>query len=80
MWTRFISEDQAEGKVARLYAGLTRSWGGVDGIVKANSLHTGALEALLFFYKRVMHGECDTSLAQREMLAVTVSVLNECEY
>jgi alkylhydroperoxidase family enzyme len=39
-----------------------------------------ALRALMTFYNGLMHGDCDLSLAQREMIAVTVSVLNECEY
>ena len=63
-----------------LYRREKRSWGGVDNIIKSSSLHPGALDALLRFYRRVMHGECETSLAQREMIAVTVSVLNNCHY
>lgn len=80
MWIRHVDEDDAEGEVARLYRREKRSWGGVDNIIKSSSLHPGALDALLRFYRRVMHGECETSLAQREMIAVTVSVLNHCHY
>jgi len=80
MWIKHIREDEATGIVAKIYSGTQRSWGGVDNIIKAHSLNTAALRALMTFYNGLMHGDCDLSLAQREMIAVTVSVLNECEY
>lgn len=80
MWIDHISEDEATGIVAKIYKGTTRSWGGVDNIIKAHSLNTAALRSLMTFYNGLMHGNCDLALAQREMIAVTVSVLNRCEY
>lgn len=80
MWIKHVSEDEATGVVAKIYKGTMRSWGGVDNIIKAHSLNPVALRALMTFYNGLMHGDCDLSLAQREMIAVTVSVLNECEY
>lgn len=79
-WIKTIDEDEATGVVAKYYRSNTRSWGGVDHIIKAHSLNTAALRALMTFYNGLMHGDCDLTLAQREMIAVTVSVLNECEY
>ncbi len=80
MWIKHVKEDEATGIVKKLYNGTQRSWGGVDNIIKVHSLNTSAMRALMTFYNGVMHGDCDLSLAQREMIAVTVSVLNECEY
>ena len=80
MWIKHVSEDEATGIIEKIYKGTTRSWGGVDNIIKAHSLNPAALRALMTFYNGLMHGDCDLSLAQREMIAVTVSVLNECEY
>jgi len=80
MWIKYVSEDEATGLVARIYKGTTRSWGGVDNIIKAHSLNPAALRALMIFYNGLMHGDCDLTLAQREMIAVTVSVLNRCDY
>ena len=80
MWIKHIAEDEATGVVARIYNGTERAWGGVDNIIKAHSLNSAALRALMTFYNGLMHGDCDLSLTQREMIAVTVSVLNECEY
>ena len=80
MWIKHVDEDEAKGIVAKIYKGNRHSWGGVDNIIKAHSLNPAALRALLTFYNGLMHGDCDLSLAQREMIAVTVSVLNRCEY
>lgn len=79
-WIKTVSETEATGVVAKYYQGSMRSWGGVDNIIKAHSLSPNALRALMTFYNGVMHGDCDLTLAQREMIAVTVSVLNRCEY
>jgi alkylhydroperoxidase family enzyme len=79
-WIRTIDEEDATGVLAKTYQGSQRSWGGVDNIIKAHSLNIAALRALMTFYNGLMHGDCDLTLAQREMIAVTVSVLNECEY
>lgn len=80
MWIKTIAEDEATGVVAKIYKETKGSWGGVDHIIKAHSLNTAALRALMTFYKGLMHGDCDLTLAQREMIAVTVSVLNKCHY
>ena len=79
-WIKTVSEEEATGIVAKIYNGTQRSWGGVDNIIKAHSLNVHALRTLMTFYNGVMHGDSDLTLAQREMIAVTVSVLNECEY
>jgi len=80
MWIDYVLEDEATGVVKKYYDGTKRSWGGVDNIIKAHSLNSAALRALMTFYNGLMHGDCDLTLAQREMIAVTVSVLNACEY
>ncbi len=80
MWIDSISEEEATGAIAKIYAGSRRSWGGVDNIIKAHSLNKAALRALMTFYNGLMHGDCDLTLRQREMIAVTVSVLNDCRY
>ncbi|MCB8945780.1 MAG: carboxymuconolactone decarboxylase family protein [Ardenticatenaceae bacterium] len=79
-WINTIAEDEATGIVKKIYKGTMRSWGGVDNIIKAHSLNTAALRALMTFYNGLMHGDCDLTLKQREMIAVTVSVLNHCHY
>ena len=80
MWIDFVSEDRAQGYVARVYRTIRRSWGGVDNVIKAHSLHPEALRALMTFYNGVMHGDGELSLRRREMIAVTVSAINGCHY
>ena len=79
-WIRTIDEDEATGTVAKFYEGSMRSWGGVDNILKSVSLNPSALRALMTFYNGVMHGEGELTLGQKEMIAVTVSAINECHY
>ena len=79
-WIRTVNESEAEGLLRKIYNDSMRSWGGVENIIKAHSLNVSALRAVMTFYKGLMHGDCDITLGQREMIAVTVSVLNECEY
>ena len=79
-WIKTINEEEATGIIAKIYKGTMRSWGGVDNIIKVHSLNVAALRALMVFYNGVMHGDCDLTLAQREMIAVTVSVHNQCHY
>ena len=80
MWIKSVSEDEATGYVARVYRNIRRSWGGVDNVVKAHSPHPEALRAVMTFYNGVMHGEGALSLRRREMIAVTVSSINDCHY
>ena len=77
-WIKTVNEDEATGYVAKAYKATARSWGGVDHIVKSASLSPEGLRSMMTFYRGVMHGDCDITLAQREMIAVSVSVLNEC--
>lgn len=79
-WIRTVNEDDATGIVKKYYDSSKRSWGGVDNIIKAHSLNTSALRSLMTFYNGVMHGDGELSLGQREMIAVTVSQVNECHY
>lgn len=80
MWIKAINEDEATGIVAKIYKETKNSQGVVENIIKAHSLNPAALRALMTFYKGLMHGDCDLTLAQREMIAVTVSALNKCVY
>ncbi len=80
MWIEHVAEDKAEGYVAKVYRSVERRGGEIDGIIRAHTLSPNALRALMTFYNGVMHGDCALSLARREMIAVTVSAINECHY
>ena len=80
MWVPPIPEDEATGEVADAYRGTKRAWGGVDHVVQAHSRHPASMRSLMSFYGGLMHGDCRLEPRQREMIAVTVSSLNECHY
>ncbi|MCB9892569.1 MAG: peroxidase-related enzyme, partial [Planctomycetes bacterium] len=52
----------------------------VDNILKIHSLHPRGLETHLELYKAVMQGTSTLPTVDREMIALTVSVLNRCHY
>ena len=78
-WISTIAPEDAVGAVRALYRRFAGD-GDVDHIVQAHSPVPKALESLLTFYKHVMHGSPDLPLVEREIIAVTVSVLNHCHY
>ncbi len=79
-YIRVITEEEAEGRLKDLYSRLQTPEGTVDNILKIHSLNVPSLEAHLQLYRRAMFGPSGLSRAQREMIAVTVSVLNHCHY
>ena len=78
-WIDHVPPQQAQGSLRQLYDRVTTDTG-VDHIVQIHSLVPAALDSMLLFYKRVMHGQNDLPYVEREVIAVTVSVLNRCHY
>ena len=78
-WIDHVPPQQAQGALRQLYDRVTTDTG-VDHIVQIHSLVPAALDSMLLFYKRVMHGDNDLPYVEREVIAVTVSVLNRCHY
>lgn len=79
-YIRTIDEADADGDLARLYGGLQTKEGRVDNVLKVHSLNVPSLEAHLRLYRTIMFGKSKLSRRQREMIGVTVSVLNRCHY
>ena len=79
-WIKMIDEEEAEGKLARLYRRVREPWGGVDNIFKIHSLNPDSIRGHLELYKTVMRGRSPLSRVQREMIAVVVSSVNRCHY
>ncbi len=78
-WIDHVPPERATGLLNDLYRRSTTE-GKVEHVLQIHSLVPRALESLLVFYKRVMHGENDLPYVEREIIAVTVSVLNRCHY
>ncbi|HEY3246321.1 MAG TPA: hypothetical protein VGM03_23500 [Phycisphaerae bacterium] len=75
-----VGEADAEGLLADIYATARRRAGRVFNILRLQSLSPAALRSSIAFYLDLMHGSSPLSRAQREMIAVVVSRINECHY
>jgi uncharacterized peroxidase-related enzyme len=72
--------EEAEGALQREYEAAIRRAGKVFNIVGALSLRPAALQRTIALYQTIMFGPSGLSRAQREMLAVVTSQVNECHY
>ncbi len=81
-WIEVIEPKDAKGELKKLYDHVTEGDDSVlvDNILTIHSLHPKTLEAHLMIYEEMMHGENNLTKAQREMIGVLVSTLNQCEY
>ena len=77
---RIISETEADGEPAKLYAEARSRAGKVFNIVKVMSLAPRQLRVSMAIYREVMFGESPLTRPQREMIAVVVSRANDCHY
>lgn len=79
-WIPMIPEQEAQGRLAKLYEKLVEPWGGVDHILKIHSLNPPSLAAHFELYRTLMRGRSNLSRIEREMIAVVVSAVNRCHY
>lgn len=80
-WIRIVDEPEATGELRELYSGMTDpEYGRVDTILRIHSLHPGGLRTHHDLYREVMKGTTTLRKAEREMIALVVSTINECHY
>ncbi len=79
-WIRTVSDEEATGRLAAMFDAARRRAGRVFNIVRSMSLNPPVLEASMQFYRAAMFGKSPLSRARREMLAVVVSLRNQCLY
>lgn len=80
-WIEIIPEDEADGLLRELYdQEMDKRHNVVDNILKVHSLNPKALRAHANLYHTIMHGRSGVRRADREMIAVVVSALNQCHY
>jgi uncharacterized peroxidase-related enzyme len=79
-WIRVVPEREAEGALAEVYERIGTQRGKVSNIMRVQSLAPGAMEAHMDLYMEVMFRKGGLSRAERELIAVVVSVHNGCEY
>jgi len=80
-WIETIPENEAVGLLRELYE---KEWdkqhNRVDNILKVHSLHPETLHAHATLYRTVMYGRSAITRAEREMIGVVVSAINDCHY
>ena len=81
-WIQLIEPDEAVGKVKELYDRAAKAGGGrVGPMVRAGSLNPSALEGRMQLHRALMYGRTSSlSRAEREMIAVVTSVVNQCHF
>jgi len=80
-WIRMIDEDDADERLAALYAAAADPESGrVDHVLKVHSLHPDGLAAHLALYRASMKSTPGLRKVDREMVAVVVSRTNGCHY
>ena len=80
-YIRQVSDAEAQGAAKReLDAARKRASGRVWNIVRIMTPNPAALRASMSLYSALMFGESPLTRAQREMLAVVVSRVNDCHY
>lgn len=79
-WIKTFEEDEARGLLAWLYRFMRWSRGRVPNIVKVSSLHPGLLVVLGPLFRTIMEGPSPLTKAQRKMVAIVASKVNNCFY
>ena len=79
-WIKTIEREDASAELAQAYQRVAGSRGQVANILKVHGFSPRTMLAHLALYTEVMFGPSPLSRAEREMIAVAVSVTNHCHY
>jgi len=76
----YVPASEASGLLAELYGRYAEPGGDIDNILRIHSLNPRSLRDHVELYAHLMRGPSPLTRIQREMLAVTVSAVNDCFY
>lgn len=79
-WIETIDYDSASGSLLSQYDAALKREGKIYNIVKISSLTPHLLANSMSFYCALMRSKGELTRAQREMIAVVVSRINDCCY
>ncbi len=79
-WLRVPAEEELPAEVVALQEPSLEKLGFVPNVLRVYALRPGHLLAWTAHYDELMKGESGLSKAEREMIAVVVSMTNECRY
>jgi len=75
-----IDEQDADDELKTIYQVLMKERGNISNILKVHSLHPKAMKNHLDLYLSLMFNRSDLKREDKELIAVIVSSINECEY
>ena len=76
----YIPEDKAAPELKELYDEYRNAAGFVDNILRIHGHNPASMEGHFDLYRTLMRGSSPLTRTQREMIAVTVSGINDCFY
>ena len=76
----YISDEDASPELRVLYDRYRDPSGQVDNVLRIHGPNPASLEGHYRLYSTLVRGRSDLSRAQREMIAIVVSSINECHY
>ncbi len=80
-WIETVPPELASGRLRRIYDAALARAGKIFNVVAVQSQQPRVLDASMGLYLRIMKADDEPlTRAQREMLAVTVSRINACDY
>lgn len=77
---RYTNPDEAGPRLAALHERYSDPRGNLDNILRVHSLNPPSMEHHYDLYRHLMTGPSPLSRLEREMIAVAVSVVNDCFY
>jgi len=79
-WIETIDVEHATGTLREVYKDVIRKRGKLSNIMRVHSLHPDAMQKHTGLYYSILFDQSSLSREEREILAVTVSVMNQCPY
>ena len=79
-WIQILGAGEETPELLEVYEEFGIQKDKVDGILSIHSLSAASLRGHMSLYRALMFGPSPLRRAEREMIAVTVSTLNECHY
>ncbi|MCU0360953.1 MAG: peroxidase-related enzyme [Bacteroidia bacterium] len=79
-YIKVIEPVESEGELKRIYNDLLSVRGQIAEVYKVQSLNPESILKHMELYMTLMYGKSPLSRLQREMIAVVVSVSNNCKY
>ena len=78
---RVIADDDWDGELAELHPRVVDPrWGRVDNILAVHSLNPRGMAAHQKLYESAMAGTATLRKVERELIALVVSLTNDCHY